>query len=75
MRPPLNTISLMSPFAGFPLHSTSWVEHVERAGYEVIALDGDHWVPKQPAFTESPGRFPQAERREGLATETAPCPV
>lgn len=36
----------------FPFHSKAWIEHVERSGGQVVALDGGHWVPKHPAFTE-----------------------
>jgi pimeloyl-ACP methyl ester carboxylesterase len=36
----------------FGFHSKAWVEHVERTGGEVVALDGGHWVPKHPASTE-----------------------
>jgi pimeloyl-ACP methyl ester carboxylesterase len=36
----------------FPFHSRAWIEHVQRTGGEVVALDGGHWIPRHPAFTE-----------------------
>lgn len=31
-------------------HSARWLAHVEKVGGEVVALDCDHWVPRDPRF-------------------------
>jgi len=35
----------------FPFHSKRWESHVRKVGGEVIALDCNHWVTQDPAFT------------------------
>ena len=34
----------------FPFHSQKWLNHVEKTGGVVAALDCGHWVSRDPAF-------------------------
>jgi pimeloyl-ACP methyl ester carboxylesterase len=41
----------------FAFHSRAWLEHVERTGGEIVALDGGHWVQTHPQCTQILARF------------------
>ena len=36
----------------FPFHTPAWLEHVRKAGGEVVALPCDHWVTRDQSFTD-----------------------
>jgi len=51
----------------FPFHSRHWIDHVNRTGGQVVALEGGHWVSLHPdfnailiAFLERTDRAPSA---------------
>lgn len=44
-------------------HSAAWLEHVRKVGGEVVAIDCDHWVPRDAAFPPLLRRFLDARAR------------